>query len=115
MLESIWNIIIVIKSLLDFGFFTDKLTEGKVSFLLSDSLIRSGSCFKFRESTATLLLWLVSFILSCNDKDILELDHIFSNEKCYALKVQGDSMIEAGINNGDWVIVEKQNSFLLNI
>ena len=46
------------------------------------------------------------------DKDILELDHIFSNEKCYALKVQGDSMIEAGINNGDWVIVEKQNKIL---
>ena len=24
------------------------------------------------------------------DKDILELEHMFSNEKCYALKVQGD-------------------------
>ena len=34
---------------------------------------------------------------------------MFSNEKCYALKVQGDSMIEAGINDGDWVIVEKKN------
>ena len=44
-----------------------------------------------------------------SDKDIIELDHIFSNEKCFALKVQGDSMIEAGINDGDWVIVEKQN------
>ena len=43
------------------------------------------------------------------DKDILELEHMFSNEKCYALKVQGDSMIEAGINDGDWVIVEKNN------
>ena len=43
------------------------------------------------------------------DKDILELEHMFSNEKCYALKVQGDSMIEAGINDGDWVIVEKKN------
>lgn len=46
------------------------------------------------------------------DKDMIELDHIFSNEKCYALKVQGDSMIEAGINNGDWVIVEKQSRIL---
>lgn len=43
------------------------------------------------------------------DKDVLELEHMFSNEKCYALKVQGDSMIEAGINDGDWVIVEKKN------
>ena len=44
-----------------------------------------------------------------SDKDIIELDHIFSNERCFALKVQGNSMIEAGINDGDWVIVEKQN------
>tara|TARA_B100000941_G_scaffold6212_1_gene3968 strand:+ start:3370 stop:3966 length:597 start_codon:yes stop_codon:yes gene_type:complete len=44
-----------------------------------------------------------------SDKDIIELDHIFSNEKCFALKVQGNSMIEAGVNDGDWVIVEKQN------
>ncbi len=44
-----------------------------------------------------------------SDKDIIELDHLFSNEKCFALKVQGNSMIEAGINDGDWVIVEKQN------
>ena len=43
------------------------------------------------------------------DKDVLELEHMFSNEKCYALKVQGDSMIEAGIYDGDWVIVEKKN------
>ena len=46
------------------------------------------------------------------DKDIIELEHIFSNEKCYALKVQGDSMIDAGINDGDWVIVEKKNKIL---
>ena len=46
------------------------------------------------------------------DKDIIELEHIFSNEKCYALKVQGDSMIDAGINHGDWVIVEKRNKIL---
>ena len=34
---------------------------------------------------------------------------MFSNEKCYALKVQGDSMIDAGIHDNDWVIVEKTN------
>ena len=44
------------------------------------------------------------------DKDILELEHMFSNEKCYALKVQGDSMIEAGINDGDTVIVKKTSN-----
>tara|TARA_B100000035_G_scaffold121098_1_gene102898 strand:+ start:2829 stop:3419 length:591 start_codon:yes stop_codon:yes gene_type:complete len=43
------------------------------------------------------------------DQDILELEHMFSNEKCYALKVQGDSMIDAGIHDNDWVIVEKTN------
>ena len=43
------------------------------------------------------------------DKDILQLEHMFSNEKCYALKVQGHSMIDAGIHDGDWVIVEKKN------
>ena len=46
------------------------------------------------------------------DKDIIELEHIFSNEKCYALKVQGDSMIDAGINDGDWVIVERQQKIV---
>ena len=34
---------------------------------------------------------------------------MFSNEKWYALKVQGDSMIDAGIHDNDWVIVEKTN------
>ena len=45
-----------------------------------------------------------------SDKDIIELDHIFSNEKCFALKVQGNSMIEAGINDGDTVIVKKTDT-----
>lgn len=48
-------------------------------------------------------------IEAVQDKNILELEHIFANEKCYALKVQGDSMIDAGIYDGDWVIIEKQN------
>ena len=46
------------------------------------------------------------------DKEILELNHIFSNEKCFALKVQGNSMIDAGINDGDWVIIEKNNKII---
>ncbi len=46
------------------------------------------------------------------DKDILELNHIFSNEKCFALKVQGNSMIDAGINDGDWVIIEKKDKVI---
>ena len=46
------------------------------------------------------------------DKEILELNHIFSNEKCFALKVQGNSMIDAGINDGDWVILEKGNKII---
>ena len=44
------------------------------------------------------------------DKDILQLEHMFSNEKCYALKVQGDSMIEAGINEGDTVIIRRTDT-----
>ena len=46
------------------------------------------------------------------DKDILELNHIFSNEKCFALKVQGNSMIDTGINDGDWVIIEKKDKII---
>ena len=37
---------------------------------------------------------------------------IGKNEKCFALKVQGNSMIDAGINDGDWVIIEKNNKII---
>ena len=51
-------------------------------------------------------------IEAVQDKNILDLEHIFTNEKCFALKVQGDSMIDAGIYDGDWVIVEKRTKAL---
>jgi repressor LexA len=33
-----------------------------------------------------------------------------SNRPCYALKVKGDSMIEEGILDGDWIVVEQRDS-----
>lgn len=36
----------------------------------------------------------------------LPLDYVRSNSKLFMLKVNGDSMIEAGINTGDYLIVE---------
>ena len=47
-----------------------------------------------------------------HDQKTLELENLFTNEKCFALKVQGDSMIDAGINDGDWVIVERQQKIV---
>ncbi|TRW90770.1 transcriptional repressor LexA [Candidatus Methylobacter oryzae] len=32
-----------------------------------------------------------------------------SNKPCYVLQVQGDSMVEAGIFDGDWVIIEQRS------
>ncbi len=32
-----------------------------------------------------------------------------SDKPCYVLQVQGDSMVEAGIFDGDWVIIEQRN------
>lgn len=37
-------------------------------------------------------------------------DHLSVGENCFVLKVVGDSMIEAGINDGDYVIVRQQFS-----
>ena len=34
---------------------------------------------------------------------------LHTEKPCYVLEVQGDSMIEAGILDGDWVIIEKRN------
>jgi repressor LexA len=36
-------------------------------------------------------------------------EHIFKDSKAFALRVKGDSMIEAGIFDGDYVIVRPQN------
>jgi repressor LexA len=32
-----------------------------------------------------------------------------SDKPCYVLQVQGDSMVEAGIFDGDWVIIEQRS------
>jgi len=40
----------------------------------------------------------------------LPLDFIKSNENVFMLKIQGDSMINAGIHEGDMVIVRKQSA-----
>jgi len=37
-------------------------------------------------------------------------DHLSAGENCFVLKVEGDSMIDAGINDGDYVIVRQQIS-----
>ncbi len=36
-------------------------------------------------------------------------DVLKSDKPCYVLQVQGDSMVEAGIFNGDWVIIEQRS------
>jgi repressor LexA len=35
-------------------------------------------------------------------------DEIKTDKPCYVLKVKGDSMIEEGIYDGDWVVVEQR-------
>lgn len=39
------------------------------------------------------------------DKEYIEIDNQYAQEGCYALKVKGDSMIEEGIFDGDFVII----------
>lgn len=36
-------------------------------------------------------------------------DALKSNKPCYVLLVKGDSMMEAGIFDGDWVVIEQRN------
>lgn len=42
--------------------------------------------------------------------EYLEMDNQFTDSQCYALKVKGDSMIEDGIHDGDYVIVKPKPS-----
>jgi repressor LexA len=37
-------------------------------------------------------------------------DELLGNKPCYVLKVRGDSMIEAGILNGGYVVIEQRDS-----
>ena len=48
-------------------------------------------------------------IEAITDQQKIELEYLFTNKKSYALKVKGDSMINAGIHDGDWVIIEESN------
>ena len=50
-------------------------------------------------------------IEAITDQQKIELEYLFTNKKSYALKVKGDSMINAGINDGDWVIIEENTKF----
>ena len=36
-------------------------------------------------------------------------DRLRTSGECYVLEVKGDSMIEAGILDGDWVVIEKRS------
>ena len=44
------------------------------------------------------------------DEQSLDLNHIFSGSNRYALKVKGESMIEEGIYDGDWVVIESADT-----
>lgn len=46
-------------------------------------------------------------IEAIEDQTELNLIEMFMGEQRYVLKVQGDSMIDAGILDGDWVIISK--------
>jgi repressor LexA len=50
-------------------------------------------------------------IEAITDQQKIELEYLFTNKKSYALKVKGESMIDAGINDGDWVIIEESKKF----
>ena len=50
-------------------------------------------------------------IEAISDQQRIELEYLFTNKKSYALKVKGESMIDAGINDGDWVIIEESKKF----
>jgi repressor LexA len=50
-------------------------------------------------------------IEAISDQQRIELEYLFTNKKSYALKVKGDSMIDAGIHDGDWIIIEESKKF----
>jgi repressor LexA len=50
-------------------------------------------------------------IEAITDHQRIELEYLFTNKKSYALKVKGESMVDAGINDGDWVIIEESKKF----
>lgn len=44
------------------------------------------------------------------EQDELNLAELFLGENRYALHVKGDSMIDAGILDGDWVVIERRDT-----
>lgn len=49
-------------------------------------------------------------IEAVEDKETLNLSEIFSPDReCFVLRVKGDSMVDEGIHDGDFVIVEKRD------
>jgi repressor LexA len=50
--------------------------------------------------------------LAFEQADRLDVGQMFSKKNMFALRVQGDSMIEAQIADGDYVIVKKQKNAL---
>ncbi len=43
-----------------------------------------------------------------DNQQIVVPEQLKSERPCYVLKVQGDSMVEAGIFDGDWVVIEQR-------
>jgi repressor LexA len=50
--------------------------------------------------------------LAFEQADRLDVGQMFSKKNMFALQVRGDSMIEAQISDGDYVIVKKQRTAL---
>ncbi len=48
-------------------------------------------------------------IEAINNPDTMEVPaHLHTSKPCYVLQIQGDSMLEVGILDGDWVIIEQR-------
>lgn len=74
---------------------------------------------KFETGLAGIELPLVGFIAAGKPIDALEdsyetvtvsPDMVSSVKKCFVLQVRGDSMIDEGIFNGDYVVIQKQDT-----
>lgn len=49
-------------------------------------------------------------IEAISDESVLDLNSLFTGKDCYVLKVKGESMIELGIFDGDWVVIKSCNT-----
>ena len=78
--------------------------------------IRLSQQTPFPEKSASMELPYVGKIAAGKPIEALETisymsvpDALISDKPCYVLQVKGDSMIEAGIFDGDWVVIEQRN------